>query len=286
MYEAKILDFGDGHAAYSIKMSHAIGDGTTYFQLVSQISAYMNGGEPQPINWNNPMKATHEIYPENFTARDYHRSYGLPFGWGLFKNLRDLPKRRCKYLLLSKEKILQVKNELRRSKTKGKNDETSLNEEDVIARGRISTNDVVMSAICELNESSDVFAFDRSVRGIKDGVNAYDAGNFFWEIPFDKKKGTDPTEIRKILLKGSGTFYNSNGVPLLPFLNGRVGRITSLATVTHQTTFPGSELLCQFPSASFISDLPLDGKVYCSTCAVHFDHNSDTLACSRSDFQV
>lgn len=269
-YLAKIIDFGDSHAAYSIKMSHAIGDGTTYFQLVSQISAYMNGNEPPPIIWDNPMKSTHEIYPDSFTERDYHRSYGLPFGWGLLKNLRALPQRRCKYILLSKDKILKVKNAMRSNKTKGTmaNKYTMLKEDDEIARSRISTNDIVMSAICELNESSDVFAFDRSIRGIKKGVNAYDAGNFFWEIPFDKAAGKDPVEIRKILLKDSGSFYDSDTVPLMPFLNGRVGRITSLATITHQTTFPGSELLCQFPSASFISELPLD-------VAVIFKFNSD-----------
>ena len=68
-------------------------------------------------------------------------------------------------------------------------------------------------------------------------------------------------EISKILLSDSGSFYNNSEVPLMPFLNGRVGRITSLATITHQMTFPGSELLCQFPSASFISELPLDVAV-------------------------
>lgn len=79
------MDFGDGTAAYSIKMSHAVGDGTTFFQLVSQVSSYMNGRTPSPIDWNNPLKATHEIYPENFSERDYERSYGLPFGWGVAK---------------------------------------------------------------------------------------------------------------------------------------------------------------------------------------------------------
>ena len=257
---AKLLDLGNGFAAYSIKMSHALGDGTTFFQLVSQISSYMNGNVPKPINWNNPNKSSHEIYPDIFSQRDYHRSYGLPFGLGLAKNLRTLSKRRCKYLLLSKDKIAKVKNEMRHSKAR-MNDNAILKDRNEVARERISTNDIVMSAICELNGSSDIFAFDRSVRGIKEGVHASDGGNFFVEIPFDKEVGTNPVEIRKILLSDFGSFYNNNEVPLMPFLNGRVGRITSLATITHQMTFPGSELLCQFPSASFISELPLDVAV-------------------------
>jgi len=245
LFEAKLMDFGDGYAAYSIKLSHAVGDGTTFFQIVSQISSYMNGRTPQPINWDNPLKATHEIYPETFSKQDYERSYCGPFGWGVLKNIRTLGKRKCEYLLLSKDKIALKKRELQKS----------------VENKRISSNDIVMSAICEMCGSSDIFAFDRSVRGIKDGVDKSDAGNFFWEIPFEREKGVNPIVIRDILTSESGTYFDTDEVPLMPFLNGRVGRITSLASITHQTTFPGSEVICQFPSASFISDLPFDVAV-------------------------
>eukprot|EP00571_Detonula_confervacea_P015362 CAMPEP_0172303390 /NCGR_PEP_ID=MMETSP1058-20130122/4925_1 /TAXON_ID=83371 /ORGANISM="Detonula confervacea, Strain CCMP 353" /LENGTH=441 /DNA_ID=CAMNT_0013014175 /DNA_START=153 /DNA_END=1475 /DNA_ORIENTATION=- len=246
LFEAKLMDLGDGTAAYSIKMSHAIGDGTTFYQLVSQISSYMNGRTPSQIDWNNPLKATHEIYPENFSERDYHRSYGLPFGWGVFKNLRTLSKRKCRYLLLSKDKVARKKKDLQSMKTDG---------------SAISANDIIMSSVCEMCGSSDVFAFDKSVRGIKEGVSKSAAGNFFWEIPFEREHGKDPFEIRKILTSNAGSYFGTNEVPLLPFLNGRVGRITSLASIAHQTNFPGSQVICSFPSASFIKDLPLDVAV-------------------------
>lgn len=87
---AKLMDFGDGTGAYSIKVSHAVGDGTTFFQIVSQISSFMNGRAPSKIDWCCPAKATHEIYPETFSERDYTRSYGLPFGWGVFKVRPDV----------------------------------------------------------------------------------------------------------------------------------------------------------------------------------------------------
>eukprot|EP00984_Skeletonema_dohrnii_P019261 scaffold9177_cov67-Skeletonema_dohrnii-CCMP3373.AAC.2 len=255
LFEAKLMDFGDGYAAYSIKMSHALGDGTTFFQVIKQISSYMNGHEPQPINWDNPLKATHEIYPETFSNQDYERSYGGPFGWGVFKNIRTLGKRKCEYLLLSKDKITQKKRELQKS------DENA----------RISSNDVVMSVICEMCGSSDIFAFDRSVRSVKDGVDKSDAGNFFWEIPFEREKAAaNPSVIRSILMSETGTYYDTDEVPLMPFLNGRVGRITSLASITQKTTFPGSKVICQFPSASFISDLPLDVAVIFRFDEEHF----------------
>ena len=100
--------------------------------------------------------------------------------------------------------------------------------------GAISANDIIMSSLCEMCGSSDIFAFDRSVRGIKDGITRSAAGNFFWEIPFERKAAKNPFEIRKILSSDTGSYFGTNGVPLMPFLNGRVGRITSLASVAHQ----------------------------------------------------
>lgn len=48
--------------------------------------------------------------------------------------------------------------------------------------GAISSNDIIMSSLCEMCASSDVFAFDKSVRGVKEGVSKSAAGNFFWEV--------------------------------------------------------------------------------------------------------
>jgi hypothetical protein len=118
--------------------------------------------------------------------------------------------------------------------------------------GSISANDIIMSCLCEMCGSSDIFAFDRNVRGIKEGVSKSSAGNFFWEIPFEREHGENPFEIRNILSSDKGSYFDTNGVPLLPFLSGRVGRITNLASIAHSISFPGTELICQLPSASFI----------------------------------
>lgn len=96
----------------------------------------------------------------------------------------------------------------------------------------ISANDIIMSALCEMCGSSDIFAFDKSVRGSKAGVSKSAAGNLFCEIPFDREVGKDPSFFRNIISDGS--YFHTNDIPLLPFLNGRVGRITSLASITHQ----------------------------------------------------
>jgi hypothetical protein len=119
--------------------------------------------------------------------------------------------------LLSKEKISHKKKTLQ-------------NEDD--GREAISANDIIMSALCEMCGSSDIFAFDKSIRGSKEGVSKSTAGNLFCEIPFDRELGMDPSFFRQVI--GGGNYFHTNDIPLLPFLNGRVGRITSLASITHQ----------------------------------------------------
>lgn len=37
-----------------------------------------------------------------------------------------------------------------------------------------------------------------------------------------------------MLSSDAGSYFGTNGVPLMPSLNGRVGRITSLASIAHQ----------------------------------------------------
>lgn len=118
--------------------------------------------------------------------------------------------------MLSKEKITSKKK--------------ALQSED---HGRvISANDIIMAALCEMCGSSDIFAFDKSVRGSKEGVAKSAAGNLFCEIPFDREIGKNPTLFRDII--ADGRYFHTNNIPLLPSLNGRVGRITSLASITHQ----------------------------------------------------
>ena len=86
-------------------------------------------------------------------------------------------------------------------------------------------------------ESSDIFAFDQSIRGSKVPKTA--AGNLFTEVPFNREDGKDPAFIRQIVTNGG--CFKSNEVPLEPFLDGKVGRITSLASVAHSTSTSSKE---------------------------------------------
>jgi hypothetical protein len=243
LFSASLIVLPNQCALYTLKMSHCIGDGVTFFQLIKQISMLMSGIGITPIEWNNPLKPTHEFYPESFSPLDIEISYGLPFFLGLLKNFPSLSKRRRNIILISKNKVSARKNKLRAasgSKTLG-------------------SNDVIIAALCEANKSSDIFVFTQNVRSIKDGVPRHAGGNFFLEVPLSRKPCCDPQNVRDCV--SNVGFCKANELPIQPFLCGRVGRMTSLASITEKVHYEGTEIVFQLPFLSFIKDLPLDVAV-------------------------
>jgi hypothetical protein len=127
LFSATVVLLPNDYAVYSMKMSHTLGDGVTYFMLLKQLSLLMSGlpeEEVQSIDWNHPKKATHELYPSQFSHRDIELMYGAPFLMGAAKNVltsefqqhqeedgRGL--RQAQVLLLEKSKVNDKKRELR-----------------------------------------------------------------------------------------------------------------------------------------------------------------------------
>lgn len=243
LFEANLILLPDSHAFYSVKMSHSVGDGVTFFQVLKEISMHMNGFDVSPIDWNNPLKPTHEFYPDTFSPRDIEVSYGGPFMCGLLKNFFTLSLRHQNILLLCKDKVNRKKRELRAAS--GSND--------------VSSNDIITAALCEANQSTDIFVFTENIRGIKQGVPRHAGGNFIWEVPVSRLACANPLEVRASV--SNGGYYKTGELPLQPFLCGKVGRLTSLATITEKVMFKGTEVVCQLPFLSFIKELPLDVAV-------------------------
>ena len=233
---------GSSYALYSMEVSHAVGDGVTYFELVKQLSLIMSGASDiAPLQWDNPLKATHEIYPPGFSWRDVEISYGAPFMMGALKNVLTVRNRKAAMFLLNKNDIGTKKRELREKL--GQND--------------ISANDIITAALCRANGSSDIFVFTENIRGIVDGVPRNAAGNFFWEVPVAREVCIKPEELRKKVLSECKT----DALDIMPFLCGRVGRVTSLATIATNVVYGETKIVCTVPFASFIKDIPLDVSV-------------------------
>jgi len=256
VFSTALLELPEGYAIYSMKMSHAVGDGVTFFQLLKELSMLMSNVEiSAPIEWNSSLKATHEFYPDSFTPRDVEVAYGFPFMLGLFKNFPYIQNRHQQIMLFSKQKVTSLKRELRQS----------LNCTD------LSSNDVITAAFCEANRSSDIFVFTENARGIKEGIPRNSGGNLFWEIPVSRECCAKPDEYRRQqqrILRDGHQFYKPNQLPFEPFVYGRVGRLTSLASITEKVVLENTKVVCTLPYLSFIKEIPLD-------VAVIFRFNND-----------
>ena len=245
LFGASLLILKDTYAVFSLKVSHAVGDGTTFFQLLKQVSLAMSGLPVPPIDWDCPTKPTHEFYPPNMSKRDVFNYYGPPFLLGCTKNILT-QKREPQFILLDKQKVTAVTRAIR------------------VELGKdISTNDVITAALCQSNPGADVFCFTESARGIERSnggttVPCSAGGNFFWEIPVPCAVCSEPDRLRK-LTASHQSGYDTNKLPLKPFLCGRHARITSLASVTKNVVYDGISTVAVVPFCSSLKEIPLVG---------------------------
>lgn len=259
IFEAKIITLPDGFGCFCLKMSHCLGDASTSYLILDQVIRYMNRQDEgndesnmlRKIEWEHPLKATHEVYPHTFSKRDIDRSYSVPFMIGLFAHFKRLFKPKYKVLILSREKIKQKKKELLAAAAETGENGTS----------PISTSEIIMAGLFQSNLSSDIFMSPIDVRAAKLGAHhSLAAGYFCTELPILKKEAINPSDLSEIINNGGS--FATNEIPLLPFLQGRVGRISSLASVTTKSLFGKEnrkfETICHCTPTTFLEMAPLD----------------------------
>jgi hypothetical protein len=251
LFGATVVALPDGYACIHVDMSHCVGDLMTYFQIVHQITDTELGKKVRPIEWENPLIRSHELFPDGFSKRDIARAYGLPFFVGILLHLPFMFQRKKEYMLLSRDKV------------KAKTDEYN-------AKGgeHVSSNDVMTAALCDANRSSDIFAFTRSMRGVTPGLHANTGGNLHCEVSFQRCAGRNPHFIRDMLKKGR--YFEPGEFPLFESLTGRIGRITNCVVPSRQCSYGGATTVCYSPPEAFLDFCPMD-------TAIIFRANKDTF---------
>lgn len=256
LFGIDLIHLPDGYACYVVKMSHCVGDGVCYFKIVEQINHYFNNHKKKKhkddIEWTNEAISTHEVFPARFSPRDAQTMYGFPFILGLLRNFYNIRKQKKGYFLLSKKKIQEKKKEF-----------ISLHNTNV------STNDIITTALCEANMATDIFAFTMNMRSL----HCHYGGNFHNEVPFPKKailsnsqksatlhntrSHSNPKAFREILKRGF--YYDTDEIPVCPFILGTVGRISSLATI-QKLILKDKEMkvVCHAVLSSFVTNVPMD----------------------------
>ncbi len=239
----------DGFSCYVVKMSHCVGDGVCYFKIMEQINHCFNNSNKKykdKIDWNNEEISTHEVFPSRFSTRDSQIMYGIPFLLGLLRNVFNMKKQKKGYFLFSKEKVNEKKKEFM-----------------ALHNSTISSNDLITSALCEANLSSDVFAFTMNMRNL----HCKYGGNFHNEVPFAKAAAlsktnnphnpvANPIGFREVVKRGY--YYDTDEIPMCPFIFGTVGRISSLSTIQKLIKKDEMKLVCHAMLSSFVSNVPMD----------------------------
>ena len=264
LFATTVVCLPNNYAIYAMKVSHAVGDGVTFMMLLKQLSLLMSGKDVPPIDWGHPQKETHELYPRDFSPHDIECMYGAPFMLGAAQNIikqevlkQKSSQRTANVLFFDKHKVNNKKKQLR----------VELDCPD------LSANDVITAALCQSGASSDMFVFTENVRGSHKtnsdgGIPHNAAGNFLVEIPVDKQTASNPDLLRRAIVEQQEQQNQSDSLkrreakatklPAKPFLDGKVARITSLATIPASLVYDGTEQLCTVPYLSFLSKLPLD----------------------------
>ena len=240
LFGGSLMVLNNEYAIFSLKMSHAVGDGTTFFQLLKQVSLFMSKLPVPPINWDCPSKSKHELFPTSMSKRDIFIYYGPPFMMGAARNILT-QKREPRLFLVDKQKVAVAKNS-QREKLENKN---------------ISSNDVITAALCQSNPNADVFIFTENARGIDPKVSTNAGGNFFWEVPVPQDVCSKPDLLRKTIVSHQNG-YETNHLPLMPFISGRHARITSLASVTENVLYNGVKTVAVLPFGNYLTEIPLD----------------------------
>ena len=106
LFHTTLILLPKNYAVLSIQMSHIVGDGTTFYHILKQISILMSSIQQQQqehrqregikqeqhptkllerMVWKS--KHTQEIYPPTFSKNDVWIAYGPPFWMGVIKNI-------------------------------------------------------------------------------------------------------------------------------------------------------------------------------------------------------
>mmetsp|Transcript_7286 Transcript_7286/g.13831 ORF Transcript_7286/g.13831 Transcript_7286/m.13831 type:complete len:484 (+) Transcript_7286:88-1539(+) len=239
LFRIDLIQLPNDIACYVMTMSHCIGDGVTYYNIMDEIHHEMRHDRKheKKIIWSHPDIANHEIFPRRFSNKDVEIAYGGPFFLGLLKNVVDMDQQKKSYIILDKDKVSQKKKEFAEN-----------------GQGHVSDNDVITVALCQANGSSDIFAFAMNMRD----RHCHYGGNFHNEIPFAKKNALEPRMFRNIVKNGFD--FDTNELPICPFVIGRSGRISSLASIQKliETTDGADAIICHSMLSSFVQNVPMD----------------------------
>jgi len=239
LFEANLFHFGQSKCAYHISMSHALGDATTYYMLVDQISCLLKGDDVSRINWDNPHTTSHELYAPNLDKSDMIKAkYGTPIGiiWKMITG----GSRKSNLIFIDSRAIQKKKDEM-------------------VGAGNdyLSSNDIITAAICQINNTSKFVLINMDIRGRNPNLTRNDGGTLLSNIPMPMSKSKDPNVVRQTVNK---TYYPFGKFvpPTKYMIQGKSLSFTNWSSRTKLIKLDNIRTICHLPSSAFVSEFPLD----------------------------
>ena len=228
---------------YKMSMAHIIGDTSTYNALMDQINSVLENEPLNSINWNNHMARSSPI-SNRCSGRYKYPLFGLvPLIVGLLRKLHQkVTFRRYNHFVIDQTTV----------------EEKKLSLVDRSQHDFLSTNDIIMAALCQVNPKVTLVSMVMNCRGRTQGIDSRDGGNFTQMAWLDVEAGKDPNTIRDAVKRG-GQFLEPNQAVLRPYLEGKFWYVTNWATLTTFLNPNGVKTL---------SNMPIPGKCKTDTCII------------------
>ena len=256
LFNVTLIELPGHQAAYSLSISHIVGDGWTRYALHDQLDCLVNDRPFKPLIWEDPGVSL-EI--DNWSDRDKFRSSKLLIPALICRSLYN-------YLTGGRQsQLLEVI------------DSGAMAELKKAARGSaafVSTSDVVTAAVCEMFDSKMV-AVSAGLRsaGRLPGLPQRIAGNFVRGLIHPRMLSAgSPAFIREKLVNSPSGFFGRNEVPFWPTILADFGIISNWTSLTKFIVAPDTTVLCHVPHRDFVATCP-------TNLAVIFQAGPCTIAC-------
>jgi hypothetical protein len=255
LFKVTVFDIGFENVCIAISMSHSIGDGCTYYNLIKQIDLLMADEEVEELNWGSSERFEYSWRPYYVGKMEELLTKICMFFCFAFKYFFGA-KKRSHSLILSKAKLEHLKLELR-------GDEHEF----------LSSNDIITAALNEADHGVDLNMFVMNARGRIKGYDSKMAGNYEKTIPYDTQTCRDPNQIRTLVK--NKRFFGDWEMFFWSYFIGRLGIITNWSSLTEFFTLDGLIVECHAPFSDFVTNTPCD-------LAVIYQFDRDTLAISHN----
>jgi len=229
LFHVHLFRFRNGYACYHVAISHALVDITTYYNIIGQISSFMNQEQISKIQWG---RTPHILsYPSHYTEKDksLFSLSNLLVGFIRYKfRTRKYPKNHI--WAFPKEKLAMEKKK----------------QVDIHTHPYISSNDLIVSSISRASCPS--FSLEMwIVMNLRprdtQRFQLNDGGIYLQLFTMPSKVSSNPNHVRTAVDRGY--YYDAKEVDSKPIRYGHLHMVTSW--VSGYQSLKGVATLCHCP---------------------------------------